>query len=220
MMMRRFLMAALTVAFVAIATPAPAQEMQTVTVRLIPCASRPSETPLFGITDSGRHTRHFEGTQGAQAVWVYTFRLAPGTYSLSATIPYKPGHPGCVYLTRFAVLSGHDRQMVGALARPSRIGGENYYRSIYGTLPFLGMNVTIQPTDYPNAPEILVPVDGTMYDAELLGPHQYQLRFYLTPQDVEGTKFSRVQIDFRMTSALTTLRRDLTATDLASAASQ
>lgn len=79
------------------------------------------------------------------------------------------------------------------------------------------MDVTVHPTDYPNAPEMNVPVDGTMYDAELLGAHRYLFRFYLTPQDMEGTKSMRVLIDLRKTAPLTKVRRDLTVDDLSSA---
>ena len=197
------------------ATPAFGAGLQTATVQLIPCASRPNDVPRLVLTGSGHSVQHFEANQNAHAVWGFIFQVSPGVYLLNATIPYKPGHPGCVYLTRFAVLPGYDRHLVGALAPPSRIGGENYDRSVYGTLPFAGMYVTVQPMDLPHAPEMLVPVDGTMYDAELLGPHRYVLRFYLTPQDMEGTKFARVEMDFRTTTPLARIRRDLTASDLA-----
>lgn len=210
-------MAALTVTLVAIATPSSAQELQSATVRLIHSASCPSEHPIFEVTDSGHRTERFAGTQDPQNVWDFTFQVSPGTYYLNATIPYRDGHAGCVYLTRFTILPGHDRHLVGALAPASSIGGENYDRSTFGILPFPGMNVTIQPVDSPNAPEMLVPVDGTMYDAELLGPHRYLFRFYLTPQDMEGLKSKQVVVDLRKTAPLTKVRRDLTIEDLSSA---
>lgn len=148
-------------------------------------------------------------TKATDGTWTFSLRLPAGFYYLIAAVPKNERGPGCSHLEQFAVLPGHDRHLVGALAG-SYIGGEGFDRSLAGTIPFEGLIVTQQPLDYPTN-ESSVAVDGLMYDAESLGPHPYLLRFYLPGSRQQFTSF---EIDFQHTPAGSHLQRNLTLDDI------
>ena len=189
---------------------------QNVTVQTIVCRAHGTERPILKLSGTGAQPAGLTQTQSQDqaGVWTLRFYVAPGTYDLDVSVPYRPGNPGCVYLTQFTVLPGYDRHFAGMLMPPTVIGGLGFNRSVYGTLPFAGMMATIQPVDVADAPEAPVPVDGTMYDAESLGAMRYLLRFYFTPGDMEGAKFRLVEIDLRKTDQLMRIQRDVTVGDL------
>jgi hypothetical protein len=168
-------------------------------MRLIVCPSYAMERPTLEIL--GAAAQYVKAAAAAQALdgtWTFSLRLPAGHYYLIARVARK-----CNHLEQFAVLPGHDRHLVGALAG-QYIGGEGYDRSVAGTVPFENMIVTKQRLDYPMA-ESPVAVDGTMYDAESLGPHPYLLRFYL-PGSSQYTSF---EVDFRHTPSGSHLQRNL-----------
>jgi len=190
---------------------------QNVTVQAIVCRAHAAERPTLKLTGAAaaavEPTRLTE-SQDREGAWTLRFSVPPSTYTLDISVPYRAGTPGCTFLTRFTVLPGYDRHFAGMLAAPTRIGGERFNRSIYGILPFTGMVATIQPLDIHDAPEVRVPVDGTMYDAESLGAMRYLLRFYFTPGDMEGPKCGSVEVDLRDTNQVTKIQRDVTVQDL------
>jgi hypothetical protein len=191
--------------------------LQNVTVQAIVCRAHDTERPvlkLSGVAAAVAEPAGLTESQDQEGAWTLRFSVPPGTYTLDVIAPYRHGNPGCVYLTRFTVLPGYDRHFAGMLMPPKVIGGLGFNRSVYGTLPFMGMVATIQPLDVHDAPETRIPVDGTMYDAESLGAMRYILRFYFTPGDMEGPKFGSVQIDLRKTRQLTKIQRAVTVQDL------
>jgi hypothetical protein len=203
--------AATVAAFLAATGATCAQESvtQAVRIKLIVCPSHAMEQPTLRIL--GAPAQYLTGavaTKGIDGTWTFSLRLPPGFYYLIADLPKDEHGYGCSHLQQFAVLPGHDRHLVGALAG-SHIGGEGFDRSAAGTLPFENMVVTEQRLDYPME-ESPVAVDGTIYDAESLGPHPYLLRFYL-PGSEQYTSF---EIDFRHTPSGSYLQRNLTLDDI------
>ena len=193
-------------AFLAAAGVAGAQNSvtQAVTVRLIVCPSHAMQQSTLQILGApAQYLRDTAATRAIDGTWTFSLRLPPGFYYLTAAVPKDEHGSGCSHLEQFAVIFGHDRHLVGALAG-SYIGGEGFNRSLAGTIPFENMVVTKQGLDYPMA-ESPVAVDGTMYDAESLGPHPYLLRFYL-PGSEQYTSF---EIDFRHTASGSRLQRNM-----------
>lgn len=178
---------------------------QAVTIRLIVCAAHAMEQPTLQIL--GAPTQYVNDSTAARALdgtWTLSLRLPPGYYYLTAVVPRNERDCGCSHLERFAVLPGHDRHLAGVLRAGGYIGGEGFDRALVGSVPFENMAVTEQRLDYPMA-EIPVEVDGTMYDAESLGPHPYLLRFYLPGSD----RYTSFEIDFRHTASGSHLQRNL-----------
>lgn len=190
---------------------APAQDptTQAVTIRLIVCPSHAMARPTLQIF--GAQPQALEESTAKRAIdgiWTFSLRLPPGYYGLAATVPRDENGHGCSHLEQFAVLLGYDRHLVGALDGPY-IDGEGFTRSLAGTLPFENMVVTKQRLDYPME-EIPVAVDGTMYDAESLGPYPYLLRFYLPGSD----QYTSFEIDFRHTAPNSRLQRNLVLAEI------
>lgn len=192
------------------AARAQGNETQSITINLIVCPWHVMKQPTLQIL--GAPAQYLKGAVAAKnldGTWTFSLRLPPGFYYLIAAVPKDEHGYGCSHLEQFAVLSGHDRHLVGALAG-NYIGGEGFDRSLAGTIPFENMTVTQQPLDYPTN-ESPVAVDGLMYDAESLGPHPYLLRFYLPGGRQQFTSF---EIDFRHTASGSHLQRNLTLDDI------
>jgi hypothetical protein len=182
---------------------------QTVTIRLVVCPSHAMEQPAFQILQApSQYVKNAVVSKAIDGTWMVSLRLPPGFYYLIASVPRDRNGYGCSHLEPFAVLRRRDRHLVGALAG-AHIGGEDFDRAVAGTLPFENMVVTKQRLDYP-VTESPVAVDGTMYDAEALGPHPYLLRFYFPGSE----QFTSIEIDLRNTASGSHLQRNLTIDDI------
>jgi hypothetical protein len=210
----------LTAVFFAFSGVVPMADDQTqaLTIRLIVCPALAAEQPALQLLGQptlqtlgppAQYLRRAVATKERDGIWTFALRIPPGQYLLHAQVSGSNGRGGCVDIQTFAVIPGSDRHLVGALVHEFRIGGEDYYRSVAGALPFEGMAVTLQRLDYPMQEEPIA-VDGFMYDAESLGPHPYLLRFYLPGSD----KYACFEVNFRGTPGLSEIRHNLGIAEL------
>jgi hypothetical protein len=74
---------------------------QNVTVQAIVCRAHETERPELKLSGTAAQPTRLMESQDPEGAWTMRFSLPPGTYAMDVSVPYHPGTPGCVYLTRY-----------------------------------------------------------------------------------------------------------------------